>query len=332
MPPKYSIARKTRISYLVYSHAIDENPGATHEYISSWVSDKNKLWLQTLNWKAPSESRSRDYIRKILSSRTWMDSEWHLGGFAANRAHALDISPESIPDVFVVALRAFAGGKRLTIRQAWWVSRLIPILGSVESSTESEVENIYSLAAAYAANESAGAALQNQSGLKERNLPGIYDSDTWPLDVLLAQESSVLLSEPGLYDVLQEAGFLAETKWPENIRLESTPTSVEVAPLLALLLKASPELSCSCKAMTSALLWLRAYAEQQVEYGAESGESAFEETTKPAQLCKGTRSAPEWDSLSDDEKLAKAREIGTQVMRLIDRQKAEKQKGIENDE
>jgi hypothetical protein len=100
-----------------------------------------------------------------------------------------------------------------------------------------------------------------------------------------------------------------------------TPTSYEVKPLYDLLLGAVPELAGSCKAMISALLWLRAYAEEQVEFVAKSGESAVNFITEPIQFKAATKSAPKWDSLSDEEKLAKANEVGIQVTKLVEQRK-----------
>ena len=54
------------------------------------------------------------------------------------------------------------------------------------------------------------------------------------------------------------------------------------------------------------------------------GESAFEEITKPVEVWMATRSAPEWESLSDEKKLAKAKEIGERATEVIEKQKAER--------
>ena len=326
MPPKNSITRKTRISYLVFALAVEANPGATQEYITEWVRAREQRWFETLGWKTPKDSRSRDYIRGIIRARSWMDSEWHIGVFAANQAHAYDIPADSIPDVLIVALRVFAGGKRLTARQAGWVSRLRQLVPPLKNATDLEIENMYSLAVSHAANERAAAALSIESGVPGFQIPEVHDSDTWSLDVLLSAEHSTLLSANGLYEVLEEAALIGEPKWSENIRSAVTPMTENIKPLYSLLIEAQPLLLNNCKAMTSALLSLRAYAEQRVEYGPQSGESAFDSITEPIQFKAATKSAPKWDSLSDEEKLAKANEVGIQVTKL-----AEQRKDIDRD-
>lgn len=321
MPPRNSITRKTRISYLVFALAVEANPGATQEYITEWVRAREQRWLETLGWKTPKDSRSRDYIRGIIRARSWMDSEWHVGVFAANQAHAYDIPADSIPDVLIVALRVFAGGKRLTARQAWWVSRLRQLVPPLENCTDLAIDDIYSLAVSHAANERAAAALSIESGVPGFQIPEVHDSDTWSLDVLLSIEHSALLPVAGLYEVLEEAAFIEEPKWSENIRSAVSPMTENIKPLYELLIEAQPLLLNNSKAMTTALLRLRAYAEQRVEYGLQSGESAFDDITEPSQCYAATKSAPAWDSLSDEDRLNKAKEICMHVMKLIEQQK-----------
>ena len=49
-----------------------------------------------------------------------------------------------------VALRVFAGGKRLTARQAMWAGRLNAMMKlDPDESTDGDIENIYGLAVAY---------------------------------------------------------------------------------------------------------------------------------------------------------------------------------------
>jgi len=317
MPPKGKIARKTRISYRVFSLGIEACPGATHERIFDWVKSNAETWRKIDGWEVPQFSRSRDIIRQILKAAQWMDSDWYLGAYTARQAHTSDIPEESIPDVLVVALRVFAGGKRLTVRQAWWVSRLVSLSGPLISKSDAEIEDVYSLAVAYSANDRAAAALSEDTGTPELVVADVFEPDTWSLDVLASLEHSVLLPEAGFYEVMQEAGFIGQPDWETNIRAGITTTTEEVEPLRDLLLTAIPDLDNSCKALTSALLWLRVYAERRVEWGQQSGNSAFEEFTKPVQFYEASRSAPEWDSLSYDEKLHKSREIGSRVMKEI---------------
>jgi hypothetical protein len=347
MPPKGSITRKGRTSYLIFSLAIEANPGATHQYIYDWVSAQKEHWAEALGWELPQFSRSRDYIRQILSARSWMDSDWHLGAFAASQAHAQDIPVESVPDVLMVALRAYAGGVRLTVRQAWWVARLRGLLGPIESCGDPQVEDVYSLALAYASSERAATALSREAGIPELQVPGFKEFDTWPLDVLVSMTESTVLPGENLYEVLLEAEFMNETVWPGGIRMKLRPMSPAVAPLHALLLEEVPALQSSCRATTSALLWLRAYAEQKVEFTRQSyprNEPVDEAASRlrirsaitdeerqeaitasfasvPLVLKEATKSAPEWDSLTDDEKKDKAREIGNRVLESIEQQK-----------
>ena len=306
-------------------------PQATQEEIHERVVRDANDWKRLFDWSIPeraSLSWVKQYIRDIQNAekQKWLDSPWHTGIFAVHDKHELEIPLDQLSVVMETAMRAFAGGKRLTTREAMWVARLNALIQiNPDQATDSEIENIYGLAVAYSARERASraATFVTSSGHSVLTAEQELERDTWPLDVFVALTESVITPAWTLYEVLIEAEYTTEPIWPTDpaVRMGITPTSYEVKPLYDLLLGAVPELAGSCKAMTSALLSLRAYAEQRVEYGPQSGESAVDSITEPIQFKAATKSAPKWDSLSDEEKLAKANEVGIQVTKLVEQRK-----------
>jgi hypothetical protein len=367
MPPKYHISRMAKIWTEIYALAIDmADPNATQAVIREHAVELAK----ERGLKPLEESHANKYIREIqtANNRGWLDSPWHTGIFAAHNSYELEISTDQLPIVMTVALRVFAGGKRLTARQAMWVGRLNALKKlDPDDSTDGDIENIYGLAVAYSAREKAATSIarrtnQGKPVIAEENQS---DLDTWSLDVLVGLTESPIAPDMQLYEVLLESGYTQDPIWTSGARMGITPTSDKVKYLYILLLKfAVPELVESCKAMTRALLWLRAYAEKQTEYGEQTGESSNPEVSRLITVPMPAKVKDEhsWSSLSQDERKNKAREISIRVMKeintekfeaervlaeqktenareialqvmgLIDRQKAEKQKGIENDD
>jgi hypothetical protein len=358
MPPKYHVSKTTKIWTGIFALAIDSaEPNATQTDIRESVENQAPELLKMYGLKPLQESHANKYIREIqtANNRGWLDSPWQTGIFAANDSYQLEISTDQLPTVMTVALRVFAGGKRLTARQAMWVGRLNALKKlDPDESTDGDIEDIYGLAVAYSAREKAATSIarrtnQGKPVMAEENLS---DLDTWSLDVLVGLTESPIAPDMQLYEVLLESGYTQDPLWTSKARMDVTPTTKEVKPLHTRLLSASPELIGSCKAMTAALLWIRAYAEQGVEYGTRwvDPEISVDKATArvalskaktdekrhdaiislmasgPMQLSEPIKAEREWGSLSPDEQREKAREIGGQVLKVIEleKQKAER--------
>jgi len=314
MPPRGSITRKRRIALAIYSLALEANPGATQEHVHEWVAAQAPVWMKTSSWSVPEISRAKDYIREITLGRDWLDDPWHLGIFAAHQSTHLAPPPDAIPDVLMVALRVFAGGKRLTARQAKWVADLRPLMGTLSAGDDGAVQDAYALAVTYAARGRAAAALAKATGLVEPPIPLGHESDTWALDVTLAATSTENhLITWNTFEAITEAGLVNEPIWEEGGLRGSVRTEVPSAiPLYELLLEASFLLTKDCRAMTSALLRLRARTESGVSiqdipfHGLVGGSGG---TFRAAQ-----DGAIEWNLLNTDEQLEEARKIGEEVL------------------
>ena len=320
-------------------------PQATQEEIHERVVRDANDWKKLFDWSIPeraSLSWVKQYIRDIQNAekQKWLDSPWHTGIFAVHDKHELEIPLDQLSVVMETAMRAFAGGKRLTTREAMWVARLNALMQiNPDQATDNEIENIYGLAVAYSARERASraATFVTSSGHSVLTAEQESERDTWPLDVFVALTESVIAPAWPLYEVLIEAEYTTEPIWPTGpaVRMGITPTSDEVKPLYDLLFDAVSELAGSCKAMISALLWLRAYAEEQIEFVAKSGESAVNFTdvspsgvsyppiTNPVQFWEAARDAPKWDALPPTKQREMAREIGNRVMKEINAEKCE---------
>jgi len=299
----------------IYSLALEANPGATQEHVHEWVAAQASRWGKTYDgWSVPEISRAKDYIREITLGRDWLDDPWHLGIFAAHQSTHLAPPPDAIPDVLMVALRVFAGGKRLTARQARWVADLRPLMGTLSAGDDGAVQDAYALAVTYAARGRAAAALAKATGLVEPPIPIGHESDTWALDVTLAATSTENhLITWNTFQAITEAGLVNEPIWEEGGLRGSVRTEVPSAiPLYELLLEASFLLTKDCRAMTSALLRLRARTESGVSiqdipfHGLVGGSGG---TFRAAQ-----DGAIEWNLLNKDEQLEEARKIGEEVL------------------
>jgi len=341
MPSKGHFSLKRKKGFHIYALVLSDYPTDSQDQIHDRVWSGREKWKKEFNWEAPeASSTSKGYIKAIrdAQSRKWLDNPWHTGIFAVNDSYELEFSTDQLPVVMQTAMRAFAGGKRLTTRQAMWVARLNALIHlDPEQATDIEITNIYGLAVAYSAREMAVAAIAYVFNPGQSVLPSGHESvaDTWPLDVIVALTESVTAPAWTLYEVLIEAEYTAEPIWPTGpgVRMGITPTSDEVKTLYVQLLKVVPELVGSCEATTRALLWFRAYAEQQTEFVAKSGESAvdfidvspsgvsYPPITNPVQFWEAARDAPIWESLSLDEQEDKAREIGNRVMKEINTEK-----------
>jgi hypothetical protein len=331
MPPKYHVSKTTMIWSDIFALAIDAaDPDATQADIRDDVEKQAPELLKKYGLKPLQESHANKYIREIqtANSRGWLDSPWQTGIFAAHDSYELEISTDQLPIVMTVALRVFAGGKRLTARQAMWVGRLNALMKlDPDESTDGDIENIYGLAVAYSAREKAATAIARKTNLGKRVLPEEHESDldTWPLDVLVGLTESTVAPDMQLYEVLLESGYTQDPIWTSKARMGITPTTKEVKPLHTLLQSASSELVESCKSMTRALLWLRAYAEKQTEYGEQTGESSFPEVTQPVTVPMPVKVKDEhsWSSLSQDEQEGKAREIANRVLKQMNTKEKE---------
>ncbi len=315
MPAKNSVTRKRRTGLLVYSLAVEANPGATQDTICQWVkTDGNReRWLREYNWKPPGDDQAREYIREIQRAKRedWLDDPWHTGIFAAHNDPERQIEADALPDVMAVALRVFAGGKRLTARQAGWVARLRHVLDPILSGDDDAVQDAYSLAVAYSARELAAAALAGPDA--DRCIPVGHESDTWGLDFTLACTLPGVGLAWSAYDAAIEAGLLLEPDWPGGARIATRTETPEVALLSRLLLRVGPPLLITdWRYMASALLRLRARIEGGVEW-------VTEVFPRPANTFPMARTgAKSWDSLTDTERQDEAKAIGLEVMAEMD--------------
>ena len=141
----------------------------------------------------------------------------------------------------MVALRVFAGGKRLTARQAKWVADLRPLMGTLSAGDDGAVQDAYALAVTYAARGRAAAALAKATGLVEPPIPLGHESDTWALDVTLAATSTENhLITWNTFEAITEAGLVNEPIWEEGGLRGSVRTEVpSIIPLYELLREAS---------------------------------------------------------------------------------------------
>jgi len=263
------------------------------------VEAQASRWAELYGWDPPELSRAKDYIREIKKARTWLDDPWHLGIFAAHEAPELEPSPDAIPDVRAVAVRVFAGGKRLTARQGRWVARLRGLLKPILTGGDARVDDAYAAAVVYAARERAAAALALATGMREPPIPQGHESETWALDVFFAATERGSGLTWAAYAAAKEAGLVEGMSWPAE-GLELRPESTSVVPLYNLLLDATPDLTDGWRQMSSALLLLRARAE-----------SGFTFRDSPRVRKVGEA---DWESLCEEERLQVAKGIGDDVL------------------
>jgi hypothetical protein len=270
MPPAGHISKTRKLWLHIYSLAIEQaDPLATQEEIRAIVDSQKKM-LRKLGLKPLSESRANDYIREIqhANERRWLDSPWHLGIFAANCAHELEFPPDQLPVVMAVGARVFAGGKRLTARQAIWVARLNGLHKlNPDNATDSQIQNLYLLAIWYSARETTATLIADTLHTEHLPLPPEHESDTWDLDFSLAVYDSEVASFPlssGSWDAYkgaQAAGIAPAIKVPKTDWSESGIADTDaVAKLHTLIRNAVPTAVANWRTLTALLIAVRTKA------------------------------------------------------------------------
>ena len=255
MPPKGTITKKRRTGLVIYARAVEENPGATQEVIHGWVADRARHWALTFKWDVPEFSRGKEYIREIASSRKWLDTPWHIGIFAQHDAHHLAPNGHALQDVTAIALRVFAGGLRVSARQAHWLGIIQPLLGPLR--TDSDIADAYAFALEYSALERGSEALSRVGGAEQSIVVETNNVVTWSLDVMVNMKGF----QPGLnFNLMDKLGYtnvIEGSPFKEGDRTWLAGSD-EVKPLYYLLLEVEPRLAERWNWMTAALLHLRA--------------------------------------------------------------------------
>ena len=270
MPPPGHISKARKLWLHIYSLAIEQaDPLATQDAIRASVGSQDEM-LRNLGLKPLSESRANDYIREIqhANERRWLDSPWHLGIFAANLAHDLEFPGDQIPVVMAVAARVFAGGKRLTARQAIWVARLNALHKlNPDNATDSQIQNLYLLAIWYSAREITATQIADALHTEHPPLPPEHESDTWDLDFSLAVYDSEVASFPlssgswAAYKGAQAAGIAPAIKVPKTDWSESGIADTDaVAKLHTLIRNAVPTAIENWRILTALLIAVRTKA------------------------------------------------------------------------
>jgi hypothetical protein len=229
MPTKGHISKTRRLWTHVYSLAIEvADPLATQDEIRASVDSQTDM-LRTLGLKPLGRARAHIYIRDIQNAhkRQWLDSPWHMGIFAANCAHLLEFPHDQLPVVMAVAMRVFAGGKRLTARQATWVARLNALQNvNLDEASDKHIQHIYDLSLYYSAREITAAVIANALHTDHPPLPESHESDTWDLDLFLGTHDvgyeTEAVADPvlgfghwGGYAYMRVVGIAPDMRFPE---------------------------------------------------------------------------------------------------------------------
>jgi len=270
MPPSGHIS-KTRKQYLhLYSLGVGQaDPLDTQEMIRDFVDGQHDL-MRKLGLKKLSESRANDYISEIQNAnkRGWLDSPWHMGVFAANCAQALEFPHDQLPVVMAVAARVFAGGKRLTAREAIWVSRMNALHKlNLDDATDTQIQNLYVLSIWYAKRETTATLIANALNTDHPPLPAGHESDTWDLDFSLAVYDNQVVSSPlspgswSAYKGAQAAGIAPAIKVPKTAWVDSgIADTKDVAKFHTLIRKAVPTAVENWRTITALLIAVRTKA------------------------------------------------------------------------
>jgi hypothetical protein len=271
MPPKGHISKDRRKYTHIYSLAIlSVDPCATQEDIREWVDSRPEL-LTEHGLERLGSTRANIYIREIQAANNgeWLESPWNLGIFAANKRVDLEFPHDQLPVVMAVSLRVFAGGKRLTARQATWVARLNGLLKeNLDEASDGDIQYLYILALHYSAREITAAVITTALGTDRPILPVNHESDTWDLDLFLASHGGVQTPLEnrklgGAFDNAINVGLAPAVNFGEPLESGSNTGAAdteEVSQLNEMIREAAPTATSNWRTLTYLLMNVRAEA------------------------------------------------------------------------
>ena len=204
---------------------------ATNSELEYWLNsiDGRKAWDKELGGfanKLPHPGTLRNYFTEARASTTDDDRPWSIGQTVSGKAGDL-ISPDALPFVLHIWLRALVGGRTLSVRQARWCARLLRFYTMGDSadpmSDDSWIQMIYAIASLYAAREQQAEKNQLQSGAQTGDLDAILAFGM----ANLSGDAAASGSEQGL-DIAIKLGLVSKlnSSASDSARIDDEPTRV----------------------------------------------------------------------------------------------------------
>ena len=191
--------------------AVANNP----RYSDSSVEELHEVACRTIldsriaqETELPSIEWTYRYVRPFRKYRhPWLDYPWSMGTLGRSEC---DIDPLALPYVIRIWRRSVAQDRRLTNREAMWVSRLFPLLAEEENDSEIwRLDSLFGWAIRYAQEERAAEVLKETADTTvldlwmatEDQLGTEYGSSSQPFELLALR----LLDDTGGLNVLDDA-------------------------------------------------------------------------------------------------------------------------------